>query len=504
MARDYVADVLPLKLPVDVQTTPEPPRLLMRESPPADPFPIDALGDALGPAARAINDRVQAPPAICGQSVLAAATLAVQAHADVELPTGQRRPLTCYFLTIAATGERKTATDNEALRPVQMREAKLQGTYDAKRHEFENEKLGWEKAREAAIKAAKGDRAQIKADLDLLGPPPLPPPPPLLTCPEPTWEGVTKLLASSWPSLGIFTAEGGQFIGGHGMSDDAKLRTAAGMSCTWDGEPIKRVRAADGVTVLPGRRLAMHLMAQPDVAVVMLNDPLLSGQGLLSRMLVTAPGTSSGRRMWREPSATTEPALKKYVDHLLNILEQPLPLVAGSTNTLAPRALPLSSAARADWIKFYNSVEERVGCGGVLEPIRGLANKLPEHAARMAAVLAMVRDIEANEVTVGELEAGIDLAEHYAAEALRLFGASQVDADLLLAQRLLDWLYAWPEEAISLPDIYQRGLNAIGDQATARRLVTILEDHGHLVRIPEGAIVAGHRRREAWIIVRGG
>jgi hypothetical protein len=75
MARDYVADVLALKLPVAVQATPEPPRLLMRESPPADPFPIDALGDALEPAARAIHDRVQAPLAICGQSVLAAAQL---------------------------------------------------------------------------------------------------------------------------------------------------------------------------------------------------------------------------------------------------------------------------------------------------------------------------------------------------------------------------------------------------------------------------------------------
>jgi hypothetical protein len=116
----------------------------------------------------------------------------------------------------------------------------------------------------------------------------------------------------------------------------------------------------------------------------------------------------------------------------------------------------------------------------------------------------MVRDIEANEVAGGELKAGIELAEHYASEALRLFDASRVSADLLLAQRLLNWLYAWPEEAISLPDIYQRGLNAIGDQATARRLVAILEDHGHLVRIPGGAIVAGQRRREAWIIVRGG
>jgi hypothetical protein len=65
------------------EVKPEPPRPLMRELPPADPFPVDALGSVLAPAAGAIHDRVQAPLAICAQGVLAAATLAVQGHADI-------------------------------------------------------------------------------------------------------------------------------------------------------------------------------------------------------------------------------------------------------------------------------------------------------------------------------------------------------------------------------------------------------------------------------------
>src|SRR5215470_8807017 len=85
-----------------------------------------------------------------------------------------------------------------------------------------------------------------------------------------------------------------------------------------------------------------------------------------------------------------------------------------------------------------------------------------------------------------------------------LFGASCVNADLRLAQRLLNWLLnQWQEPNISLPDIYQRSLNAIGDKATAAKLVELLEEHGSLVKIPEGAIVAGQRRRDTWRIVRG-
>jgi hypothetical protein len=50
---------------------------------------------------------------------------------------------------------------------------------------------------------------------------------------------------------------------------EAKLRTACGLSCLWDGVMAKRAHGAEGVTILPDRRVALHLMAQPDVAAMM-------------------------------------------------------------------------------------------------------------------------------------------------------------------------------------------------------------------------------------------
>jgi hypothetical protein len=189
---------------------------------------------------------------------------------------------------------------------------------------------------------------------------------------------------------------------------------------------------------------------------------------------------------------------------LLDILEAPLFLAAGKLNELEPRRLAFSAEARRVWIAFADHVERAITPNGELEPVRGLANKLPEHAARLAAILALVDDLSAPEISTNHMRAGIALAEHYATEALRLFGASRVNSDLRLAQRLLDWLLGtWSEASISLPDIYQRSLNAIGDKATAAKLVAILEDHGWLIRIPEGAVVSGVRRRDAWRIVRG-
>jgi hypothetical protein len=326
----------------------------------------------------------------------------------------------------------------------------------------------------------------------------------MITCSEPTLEGLVKLFAVGHPSLGIFSAEGGQFIGGHGMNDEAKLRTAAGLPDAWDGVPIKRVRGGDGSIVLPGRRLSMHLMVQPAVAEILFRDPLLTDQGLLSRMLITGPDSAAGTRLWREPSNESDTALKRYGARLLSLLEAPPPLRADTTNELEPRLLQLSTDARNLWTKFADHIEHAIAPAGEFEPVRGLANKLPEHAARLARVLTLVRDLHAGEICPQVMLAGIVLAEHYATEALRLFGAAQISEHLQLAQRLLNWMRTtWSEPYISLPDIYQLGPNAIRDKATAAKMVDILEDHGFLVKVLKGADVAGKHRRDAWQIIRG-
>jgi hypothetical protein len=297
-----------------------------------------------------------------------------------------------YFITVAVSGERKSESDRQADWPIERREKTLREKYEAALVSFDNEKAAWEKARDLAIRG-NGDRASIKSALDVVGPPPVSPLQPILRCPEPTLEGLTKLLAAGQPSVGLFSTEGGQFIGGNGMNSDNRLKTVSGLSSIWDGAPICRVRSGDGATNLVGRRVAMHLMMQPDVAAILLGDRLLADQGFLSRMLVVAPEGTTGTRMWREELLQTEPDLKKYHARLLSIFETEMPLAPGKSNELEPRSLPLSQKAQQLFVQFHDHVEREMREGGSLEPIRGLANKLPEHAARLGAVLATINDL---------------------------------------------------------------------------------------------------------------
>ncbi len=484
----------------------EAPRPLRREPPAAEPYPLDALGPILGAAARAILDRVQCPDAIAANSVLAAASLAVQAHADIELPAvGRRRPLSLFLCTVAGTGERKSAADHEALAPIRRREECLREIHIDEMKAHRSAKRAYDEALRRAEKT-KGDRAAIEAAVKAVGDEPPPPLLPILTCDTPTLEGLQKLYANGHPALGLFSDEGGSFIGGHAMQDDARLRTVAGLSSLWDGSPIRRVRAIDGASVLPGRRLAFHLMAQPDAAARMLSDPALADQGFLSRVLVSAPRSTAGARFYRAEASGTAAALRRYSDALLSALIEPIVTLPGTRNALDPRAIQFSPEAARRWLAFTDHVEKLLGRGGPLEPVRGFANKLGEHAARIAGVLALVDDLKASTVSADHLERAIKLADYYATEALRLFEASACSPEIAQATKLLEWLStSWAEPFIGLRAIYRLGPNSIREKAEAQKAVATLEDHGWLTPCePPFPQVGGQPVREAWRVIRKG
>lgn len=478
-----------------------PPRPLMRELPPPSPFPVEALGYTLEPAARAIHDIVRCPAALCCQSVLATSSLTAQGLANVRLPMGQVSPVSLYLLSIAESGERKSTSDREALRPIRNYEALLREDYGDRLHGYRNDKEAWDRAREEIKKKNKGNRQAIKEALDHLGLPPRPPMTPLLTSDEPTIEGLHKSYIDGCPSQGIFSDEGGQFIAGHAMKADggSRVRAAAALSALWHGEPIRRVRSGEGAVILPNRRLSIFLQAQPDVAALWLSDQMLISQGILSRLLCCRPESEIGNRRWREPPK--EDLLARYdarVAHLIKLT--PAENLEDGLNNLP--VMSLSESAKRAWVGFYDHVETSCRPGGNLESIRGFASKIAENAVRITGVLHMMEEGTANkEVSEDCMERGIEVAQHYIAEALRLYQACRVDPELQLAQRALVWLAERERKMISLPDMYQRGLNAIGDKATAKKVVDILEDHGWLERVPGGAKIDGHVRRDVWRLV---
>ncbi|MDO7843438.1 YfjI family protein [Sphingomonas immobilis] len=458
----------------------------------ATEFPIAALSATLGKAILAISEMAQVPVSLAAQSVLAAAALAAQPYINVETITGQSRPVSLFFFTIAASGDRKSTSDQFAIDPVKRREELLAVDYQRASLSYSIAEAAYKAATQKAKAGANKTRDDIRKCLEDCGTPPQPPVQPLLTADEPTGPGLQRLFAEAMPALGLFSDEGATFLGGWSMQEENQAATGGMLSKLWDGSPIKRIRAdkENATTILYGRRLSLHLMVQPDIANSLLGNKAVRNQGLLSRILVAAPKSLKGSRFWKEPSDDARANLDRYQKKLALHLERPFAYREETSRALDLDLIVLQPEARTKLIAFSDHCEKLLGPGGKYEQIADFASKMTENATRLAAVIAW---FESSSTLLREglseraVNAGIALVEFYAEEAARLYGTPALDDDDANAATLIEWVRKREFTAIGLRFLNRRGPTQVRSASVLKRAIQILVEHGHLVAIKGGA-----------------
>lgn len=463
------------------KNVPEP---LQRQVPSPEPFPFDDLGAVLGNAARRIHEIVKAPDAICGQSVLAAAALVAQPYIDIQID-GRVRPLSLYFLTVAESGDRKSAVDDIALKPVRDYEKMLYRSFVNEKVKYRNDRDLWERERKAILGEYKSDDASDK--LKKMSKEPIQPLDPYILLEEPTYEGLVKLLATGRPSVGLFSDEGGRVFGGHAMNAENMLKTICGLSTLWDGKPITRTRRGDENLLLFGRRFSAHLMIQEVVLSKLLDNILFTQQGMLARCLTVMPETTAGNRPYNAVDFSEDPAIKLYWDHVNGLLDQPFPLENPDiTNELSPRSITLSDGAKKVWVEFHDEIDGSLTKDGPYHGIRRFANKAAEQALRIAGVLTYFHDPAASVIGDDEVGQAISLCQYYLREAVRISEIGFSDPNLELAQKVLDWMVNQArsegmDKVFTLQEMYQSaGPRGVRIKKMAVKILGILESH-HLV-----------------------
>ncbi len=476
------------------------PEPLRKPVPPPEPYPIAELGPVLRPVCEAIRRVIQAPDAVCAGSLLAAASLAVQGLADIEID-GRTVLLTLWLLTVAESGERKSASDGEAMRPAREYEKTLTKAYvDAlATHDAEMEE--WTARRESAKSQAKKSKGEGTAQgLLAIGPAPMPPLLPKLLAADFTAEGLAKLLAAGLPSMGAFTDEAALVFGGHGMTKESVARTAGTLCKLWDGGTLDRVRAGDGAVKLYGRRLAMHLMAQPVIAERALSDDVLSGQGFLARCLLAWPQSTAGHRPYVAESLRDDPAMERYVATLAARHAMPLPIAEGERNELAPRKLHLSAEAFTVWRGVHDAVEAAMAPGARYATVKPWASKTPEQCLRIAGVLTLLENPDAQTVDAATVERAAELALWHLGEAARLAGTAELSPEVRDAEALLEWAHDTGRTVLYSSVALQFGPPRIRERERFNRAMDVLTRAGWATPIEGGAVLDGARRRYAWRI----
>ena len=486
------------------------PQLIVREAVIGREYPVEALGP-LRDITEVMTAASGAPLGLAANSALSVASLVVQSWVDVETadPTVTGRPTGLYCMTVASSGERKSTCYGAMLKPLKDHEAAMQISYDEEMAKYYDEAEKYEGRRRAYIKIEANPNSSSK-EMDKarqgredLGSPPERPKMPKRTTNEPTYEGLVDMYRFGSPSLGIFSDEGSQLLGGYAMSKDNGTKTMGALCDLWTGSPITRTRKGDGKShdsnqfTLVGRRLAVHIMAQPMVVDEFLSDEKADGIGFTARFLTCRPETTMGSRT-QDSIIPPDSRLDDFQERMTEILSEEA-IIDANTGGLEVRTIMLCDEGRKLIRDYCDEVEIQTGPSGKYSSVAGVAGKAAEQACRIAGVLTAWEDIHAPEVPIEYLRNGIALADYYLSEALRQKSSVIVAEHTAHAEELRVWLRdGWDRDLVTTRDIVRRGPNSLRTTEVARKALRVVEEHGWVTAMTSPTTIDGHNRKEVW------
>jgi putative DNA primase/helicase len=458
-------------------------------------YPVQALPDAVRCAVQEVADFVKAPIPLIATSALAALSLAIQAHVDVERAPKLSGPTGLLLLAIADSGERKSTCDGFFTKPIRDYELQQQVVAKPVLAAYKSDHDAWEAKR-------NGLRDKIKA-LSKSGQPtatkeqelrtldrsePKAPRVPRLIYGDATPEALTYALAKHWPSAGVISSEAGSVFGGHGMGSDSVMRNLAALNQLWDGAvlPVER-RSSESFTVR-GARLTMALQVQEATlrAFFANTKGLARGTGFLARLLVSWPASTQGTRKFKEAPANW-PALATFHTRLTAILNSPVAI--DFDGALTPAMLKLSPDAKVRWVAFHNAIEAQLSSGGELHDVRDVASKTADNAARLAALFHTFNG-SIGPIDLDAMESGCAIAAWHLWEARRFLGELAMPAELANPMRLEAWLLDYCKrnhtDRVPTRDIQQYGPGGLRDKATCTPALNELVELGRARIVMDG------------------
>jgi DNA polymerase I-like protein with 3'-5' exonuclease and polymerase domains len=399
-------------------------RACYRPLPPFRPFPRHALPPVLGDLAYTAADSIGCDPALIAAPALAVAAGCVGNARAVVLKKGWSEPAVLWSVTVAESGGHKSPAYHAAVDPLMELQLDL---FDRHQEELE------------AYKDALNDWAALSKDER--GPKPLPPvEPPVFITSDTTVEALGELLRDN--AHGVLMARDEldawfqsftRYKGKGGGTDRAQ----------WLEMHRAGTQRLDRLTReqrrLSVRRAAVSVTGtiQPGVLARALDQDALQA-GLGARFLITMPPRR--RRVWTEKELPDD-LVVRYQRLLRELLALPL----DNPRKRKPLFLGLSEPARRLWIAFYNEWGE-VQYQATGEQAAAFA-KLEAYAPRLMLLHHVVAHAAAGadgRGAVGEASAraGIELAQWFAAEAVRVYAMLRESEEERETRKLMEWIAA--------------------------------------------------------------
>jgi hypothetical protein len=474
-------------------------------------FPEVSFPIVLKDAIEAIADNVKLPIEIAGASILGAASYVAQSHVDVINPKGIQSPTSIFMLSVGMSGERKSASDSAAMKPIEAFQQQLKASYESQMKHYRDNYDGWKRQRDLLIAAKDVSLADRMAKINTLPPEPTKPLHYKILVSNPTIEGVTTQLAIGWPSVGVFSDEASIFIGGFSMNKDNMLHTIGMFSKLWDKGTADRTRkAAEDSYTLTGRRVATHLLIQPTIAEEFLANKAMRGQGILARFLISWPESNIGNRFIEDceldDKLWDDPRMKRYFDKMVNLLQKTWAFKPDNQQELVPTVLELEPDAKDLWRSAHNWIEQEMQPGRQYESIKAFASKMLENALRIAGVFQFFINEQAATINKECLYNAFQLMTYYAYQQVEVMGNNDYDERTRRAINLKTWIQdTWQAglaDIISYSDLTTYAPREVRfNSGVLREAIDMLEKHNWLLKKPD-ALKKRKNESDMWIIQR--
>jgi hypothetical protein len=451
----------------------------------APTFPIEVFPENAQKVARTVAAHAQAPIDLAASNMLGVTSAGSLGKAKVETQPGLLEEPAVWPAPALPSGERKTKTQREIMRPVYgVQRAQMEAAAE-KRHNAEAEALMAEQNLKAAEKredvttadlaAAFAELDRAKAALPSSG---------RIIADDVTPEGLLRLFEDR-EEVFIAASEGGLLDTLTGLRYGKGLPNLDLLNKSHDGDPHSPVRGSRDHKLIERPLLAMAVSPQPDVLRELVENVTLGRRGTLARFLFSLPSSMIGER-----AETTEPldkpAMKWWTEFVQGLFDA-VPVGEGIV-----RMLPQARAVIEEWRRPGTGLEARAAGSG--DPrLRAFRSRLHGEVYRLALLLHLLRHGATGfSLFIGEETArgAVKLADYYEAHAEIVYGLLSGDERTRRAKVILSWLEDRVEEE-RLPRTTVRDVHRAHDRwpvEDVRAALAVLEgrDLYRVVRVQTG------------------
>ena len=444
----------------------------------------------------------------CAAAVIAAVSAVIVGHCDIPFNGSHREPAQLYTAFVGGSGSMKSSVINQFFGPLRERLQMLNKNVNQDNYAIKMQIEDLEKAIAAEQKKKAPNEEQIRLDSAAVCelrekrksgyPVPLD---------DITPEALVSSMKHTRGTANIASAEGNiiNVLTGHSYTQRGATPNLDAFLKGYDAEPIHAFRVTTGEIDIQRADISILLAIQPGLLERLLNSSDAVGRGLAQRFIIYAPEAVADE-IDHTKSVPMEPEhaerWKAHLEYLLSRYMEP---------DDPAKLMQLEPAADMIIRQFWNyetGLKNERGAADE-DSIIGWISKLHGKALRVAAIMALLRDKDAQTITREDAQNAVDLFILYYIP--QFISAYEKPDCLTRAQRfIVDWILRRAErtgeresftEREIWNDLRQRTVfNKNGGQDQFRAALDDLQEKNYIRPITIPPASTGKRPTKAWQI----